>query len=107
MLFGLCNALVTFLKVVTQTFKEHLNDFVQVFLDDFSVYGHHEEHLNHLKACMTKCRDNGISPNLKKCAFCVNSRILLGHIVFEDGLLVDPRKINIITTCPLQQVSKS
>jgi hypothetical protein len=29
--FGLCNALATFQKVVTQTFKEYLNDFMQVF----------------------------------------------------------------------------
>jgi hypothetical protein len=38
--------------------------------------------------------------NLEKCAFCVNSRVLLGDIVYDDGLLVDPRKINIITNMP-------
>ncbi len=37
--FGLCNALATFQKIVTQTFKEYFNDFMQVFLHDFSVYG--------------------------------------------------------------------
>jgi hypothetical protein len=37
--FGLCNALATFQKVVTQRFKEYFNDFMQVFLNDFSVYG--------------------------------------------------------------------
>ncbi len=37
--FGLCNALATFQKIVTQTFKEYLNDFMQIFLHDFSVYG--------------------------------------------------------------------
>jgi hypothetical protein len=39
MSFGLCNALTTFQKVVTLTFKECLNDFIQVLLNDFSVYG--------------------------------------------------------------------
>jgi hypothetical protein len=34
----------------------------------------------------------------KKCAFCVNYSVLLGHIVCSDGLLVDPRKITIIIT---------
>jgi hypothetical protein len=56
--------------------------------------------MNHLKKCMIQCRNNGISINPKKCAFCVNSRVLLGHIVCEDGLLVDPRKINIIIDMP-------
>jgi hypothetical protein len=37
--FGLCNVPTTFQKVVTKTFKEYLNKFMQVFLNDFSVYG--------------------------------------------------------------------
>jgi hypothetical protein len=59
-----------------------------------------KKHLNQFKKCMTQCRNNGISLNLKKCAFCVNSGVLLGHIVCEDGLLLDPRKINIIIDMP-------
>jgi hypothetical protein len=49
---------------------------------------------------MTQCRKNGISLNPKKFAFCVNSGVLLGHIVCEDGLLVNLRKINIVTYMP-------
>jgi hypothetical protein len=73
---------------------------MQVFLDDYSVYGQKEDHFNHFKKCMTQCKNNGITFNPKKCAFCVNSRVLLGHIVCEDGLLLDPRKVNIITNMP-------
>ncbi len=43
--FRLCNALATFQKVVTKTFKPYLNKFIQVFLDDFSVYGDKKDHL--------------------------------------------------------------
>jgi hypothetical protein len=81
MSFGLCNALTTFQKIVMQTFKEYFNDFMQVFLDDFNIYGNKEKHLNHLKKCMIWCRNNGIILNPKKCAFFVNFGILLGHIV--------------------------
>jgi hypothetical protein len=49
---------------------------------------------------MAQCKNNGINLNPKKCVFCVNFGILLGHIVCEDGLLIDPRKINIITNMP-------
>jgi hypothetical protein len=97
--FGLCNSLATFQKVVIQTFKEYFNDFMQVFLNDFNVYGQKEEHVNHLNKCMTQCRNNGISLNPKKCAFCVNSKILLGHIVCEDEEL--GREIDIITDMPI------
>jgi hypothetical protein len=41
-----------------------------------------------------------MSLNPEKCPFCVNLGILLKHIVCEDGLLVDLRKINIITEMP-------
>jgi hypothetical protein len=37
--FGLCNDPTTFQKMVTKTFKEYLNKFMQVFLDEFNVYG--------------------------------------------------------------------
>jgi hypothetical protein len=49
---------------------------------------------------MTQCRNNGIKFNPKKIAFCVNLGVLLGHIVCEDGLLIDPRKVNIIMDTP-------
>jgi hypothetical protein len=38
--FGLlCNALATFQKVVTKTFNKYFNDFMQVFFDEFYVFG--------------------------------------------------------------------
>ncbi len=49
------------------------------------------------KKCMIQCRNNGINLNLEKCAFCANSKVLLRHIVCQDGLLVDPKKIYITT----------
>jgi hypothetical protein len=45
MLFGLCNAPTTFQKVVTKFLKKYLNDFMQIFLDDFNVYGSNKNHL--------------------------------------------------------------
>jgi len=46
--FGLCNALVIFQKVVIKMFKPYLNKFMQVFLDDFSIYGKKKDHLEQL-----------------------------------------------------------
>jgi hypothetical protein len=61
--FGLCNALVTFQKVVTKIFKECLNKFTQLFLDNFSVYESKKDHLGQLQKCLEECRQNGISLN--------------------------------------------
>jgi hypothetical protein len=54
--FGLCNALATFKQVVTKTFKEYLNKFMQVFFDDFSVYGSKKDHLGQVQKCLEECR---------------------------------------------------
>ncbi len=98
--FGLRNAHATFQKVVTKIFKPYLNKFMQVFLDDFNVYGDKKDHLEQLQKFLEECRLNGISLNPKKCVFCVNSGILFGHIVCHDGMLVDPRKITTIIAMP-------
>ncbi len=45
---------------------------MQVFLDNFSVYGDKKDHLDQLQKCLEECKRNDISHNPKKCASCVN-----------------------------------
>ncbi|KAL2653832.1 hypothetical protein R1flu_021960 [Riccia fluitans] len=94
--FGLKNAPSTFQRVVTTAFEEYLNDFMQTYLDDFTIYGSHVDHLGHLWKCLEKCRKYSISLNLDKSMFGVSSGVLLGHIISKDGLLPDPSKIDAI-----------
>jgi hypothetical protein len=37
--FGLCNAPATFQKCMTAIFVEFVEEIMEVFMDDFSVYG--------------------------------------------------------------------
>jgi hypothetical protein len=69
MSFGLCNVPATFQKVITKAFRKYFNDFMQVFLDDFSVYGNKEDHLQQLQKCLEECRVNGINLNPKRMCF--------------------------------------
>ncbi len=71
---------------------------MQVFWDHFSVYGNKENHLQQLQKCSEECHVNGINLNPKNVCFCVNYGVSLGHIVCNEGLLVDPQKIIAITT---------
>jgi hypothetical protein len=61
--FGLCNAPVTFQKVVIKTFKSYFKKFMQVFLDDFNVHGDKKDHMEQLQNCLKECKLNGISLN--------------------------------------------
>ena len=97
MMFGLKTAPTTFQRAITEIFGEYILVFMQVFLDDFSVYGTIADHLQHLQLCLERCRVSRLSLNPAKCAFGVTSGSLLGHIVSREGIAVDPNKVTAIT----------
>ena len=43
--FGLTNALATFQRLMCTAFKEYLNDFLEIFMDDLCVHTNWLEHL--------------------------------------------------------------
>jgi hypothetical protein len=73
---------------------------MQVFLDDFAVFGTCTAHLQHVELCLKKCREARLSLNPAKCAFAVTSGMLLGHIVSKDGIAMDPDKVKAILEAP-------
>ena len=71
--FGLKNAPATYQKAVHLAFREYIDVFMKLFLDDFSVYSDTSTHLEKLRKCFEKCREFGISLNPKKNMFLVHS----------------------------------
>ena len=97
MMFGLKTAPATFQRTITDIFGEYIPAFMQVFLDDFLVYGATAEHFTHLRLCLERCRTSRLSLYPVKCAFDVTNGALLGHIVSKEGIAVGPNKISAIT----------
>jgi hypothetical protein len=54
---------------------------MKIFMDDFTMYGDMESHLEKLILCFQKCKEHGISLNLDKCAFMVFLGMILGFII--------------------------
>jgi hypothetical protein len=100
MLFAIKNGPPTYQRVVTKTFKEYLDNFMKIFLDDFTMYNDMDNHLHKLILCFQKCKEYGISLNLDKCAFMVFSGMILGFIISKERKLPDPEKIQIIVKMP-------
>jgi hypothetical protein len=68
--FGLSNALVVFMYLVNGVFREYLDKFVIVFLDDILVYSMSEEvHENHLRMVLQVLREHQLYAKLGKCSF--------------------------------------
>ena len=98
--FGLKNAPATYQKAVNLAFREYIDVFMKLFLDDFSVYSDTVTHLEKLQKCFQKCREFGISLNLEKNMFLVHSGIILGDIVSKEGKFPDPKKIQVVVNLP-------
>ncbi|GKA62934.1 reverse transcriptase domain-containing protein [Tanacetum coccineum] len=99
--FGLCNALATFQRCMLAIFHDMIEESVEVFMDDFSVFGNSfDTCLNNLDKMLQRCKDTHLILNGGKCHFMVKEGIVLGHKVSSAGLEVDKAKINVISKLP-------
>ena len=81
--------------------------FVVIYLDDITVFSKSDEdHLVHLKHIFSKCRKYGLSLNPKKSVFVVKEGKLLGHIVSEKGICIDPSRVEAIQAINLPRNKK-
>ena len=64
-----------------------------IYLDDITVFSKTDnEHLDHLRQVLIKCREFGISLNPKKTLFGLEEGKILGHIISKEGIRVDPAR---------------
>ena len=98
--FGLKNAPPTYQRIINQIFKDYLNDFMKLFLDDFSVYNDVATHLPKLRLIFERCRQYGVRLYPDKCIFYVPSGVILGYIVCQAGKFPDPKKIEALVQMP-------
>ncbi|RDX95126.1 Retrovirus-related Pol polyprotein, partial [Mucuna pruriens] len=99
--FGLCNAPSTFQRCMMSIFSDLLQDCMEVFMDDFTVYAESfDACLNNLSKVLKRCMDTNLVLNFEKCHFMVTEGIVLGHLVSNRGIEVDKAKIDVITSLP-------
>ncbi|KAL8117783.1 hypothetical protein AgCh_015616 [Apium graveolens] len=98
MFFGLTNAPAAFMDLMNIIFEEYLDKFVIVFIDDILIYSKTEEdHVEHLRTTLEILRKKKLYAKLSKCEFWLQEVQFLGHIVSNEGIKVDPAKIEAIT----------
>jgi hypothetical protein len=98
--FGLKNASTIFLRAFIEVFNKFIHQCLEVYLDDWTVYSILKDHVEVLRLMLERCRQCQISLNIKNCIFDTPFGILLGDIVFKQGLLVDPANIVFIVNLP-------
>ena len=78
-------------------FADYIEKIMEVFMDDFSVYGTSFENcLFNLNKVLQHCEDQNLVLNWEKCHFMVTEGVVLGHRVSAGGIEVDRAKIEAI-----------
>ncbi|XP_053548908.1 uncharacterized protein LOC128640454, partial [Bombina bombina] len=99
--FGLCNAPAVFQHFVNEIFRDFLNSFVIIYLDDILIFSHnYQDYVHHVRKVLQRLRDNHLFAKLEKCSFHQKSIPFLGYVISESGFEMDPNKLSSILDWP-------
>ena len=105
--FGLKNAGATYQRAMTTLFHDMMHKEIEVYVDDMIVKSRTEvEHVEHLLTLFQRLRKYKLRLNPNKCIFGVRSGNLLGFVVNERGIEVDPAKVKAIKEMPAPKSKK-
>nr|GEU59077.1 reverse transcriptase domain-containing protein [Tanacetum cinerariifolium] len=105
--FGLCNVPWTFQRCIMATFHDMIEKTMEVFMDDFLVFGYSfSSCVSHLDTMLQRCEDTNLVLNWEKCHFMVKEGIVLGHKISKNGLEVDHSKVDVIAKLPYPTTGK-
>ncbi|GKC93555.1 reverse transcriptase domain-containing protein [Tanacetum coccineum] len=99
--FGLYNAPGTFQRCMMAIFHDMIEKMMEVFMDDFLVFGNlFKNCLSRLDKMLKRCEDTNLGLNWEKSPFMVKEGIVLGHKISKNGIEVDKAKVNVIAKLP-------
>ena len=101
MLFRLKNARATYQRMATALLHDMMHNEVEVYVDDMIVKSKDKEgHIINLRKFFERVKEYRLRLNPQKCTFGVTIGKLLGFLVIDKGIEVDPSKIKAILDMP-------
>ncbi|QRW07008.1 Transposon Tf2-7 polyprotein [Ceratobasidium sp. AG-Ba] len=92
--FGLCNAPAAFQNFMNEIFRDILDVYVIVYLDDILIFSKDpEDHAKHVAEVLRRLRFHQLYCNLSKCVFKAPEVEYLGVIANGEGVRANPAKI--------------
>nr|GEW14089.1 reverse transcriptase domain-containing protein [Tanacetum cinerariifolium] len=105
--FGLCNEPGTFQRCMMVIFHDMIEKTMEVFMDDFLVFGNSfQTCLSHLERMLKRCEDTNLCLNWEKSHFMVKKGIVLGHKISKEGIEVNKAKVDVIAKLPHPTIIK-
>src|ERR1019366_8367496 len=95
--FRLTNRPATYQRYINDVLFNYLDDFCTTYLDDIIIYSDNElEHTEHVRKVLQRLLKAGLYVNIQKSEFKVKKTKLLGFIIRNEGIEVDPEKVSVI-----------
>ncbi|KAG1954691.1 retrotransposable element [Pimephales promelas] len=100
--FGLSNSPSVFQGFLNEIFRDVLNRFVIIYIDDILISSANlPEHIRHVRFVLQRLRDHHLYLKLEKCEFHQKSIQFLGYVITPQGVTMDQRKVDAVTNWPL------
>ncbi|MCO5581405.1 hypothetical protein L7F22_035289 [Adiantum nelumboides] len=94
--FGLTNAPSTFTRFTSFIFQPFFGKSIRVFLYDFCTYSDRALHCQRVEEGLQRLYQYGGQLNPDKCHVAEKEVVLLGHVISQEGIKVDPSRVQAI-----------
>jgi hypothetical protein len=106
--FGLANAPAAFQHFMNDIFRDLLDIYVVVYLDDILIFSKTcKEHVTHVSEVLRCLKENQLYCQLEKCSFFLSEVDYLGIIASREGIRVDPTKVTQAVNWPVPKNVKN
>ncbi|KAL0186168.1 hypothetical protein M9458_017838, partial [Cirrhinus mrigala] len=99
--FGLANSPSYFQAFINEVFRDMLNRWVIVYIDDILIYSNSlSEHVSHVRAVLQRLIAHQLYAKEEKCEFHQDKVSFLGYIISAEGVAMDERKVSTVLRWP-------
>uniref|UniRef100_A0A8C5WGQ2 ribonuclease H n=1 Tax=Leptobrachium leishanense TaxID=445787 RepID=A0A8C5WGQ2_9ANUR len=100
--YGLCNAPATFQRFLNDVFRDILDSYIVIYLDDILIYSQDlETHRKHVKTVLRRLQEQRLYAKAEKCIFDTDKVEFLGFIISPGNIRMDPSKTEAVATWPV------
>jgi hypothetical protein len=99
--FGLTNAPAVFQCFMNDIFRDLLDIYVSVYLDNILIFSKlREEHVEHVKEVLKRLQQNHLYCNPKNCNFFVDRVTYIGLVITLEGISMEKDKVQAVLEWP-------
>ncbi len=99
--FGLSKSPSVFQAFINDVFRDMLNQWVIVYIDDILIYSEtYEEHVIHVRTVLKRLLQHQLYAKAEKCEFHQETISFLGYIISSGGVAMDEQKVQAVVNWP-------